>query len=107
MLLTDPTAYARRLTSDSLPNPRPAIAALTAPAASLKVCLLTPAKHSYPIVFQEIDFQEIQLQVPPIGSGAFGVVSQAQWRGVDVAVKQMLAPEIDLEEFRREALTWY
>lgn len=55
---------------------------------------------------KEIEFNEIQLTNPPIGSGAFGVVSRGQWRGVDVAVKQVLAAEIDLEEFRREALTW-
>ena len=89
VLITDPAAYLRRFAQEPS-SARSAVLAATSNGASVK----------------EIDFAEIQLVQPPIGSGAFGVVSRGQWRGVDVAVKQVLAAEIDLDEFRREALTW-
>jgi serine/threonine protein kinase len=42
---------------------------------------------------------------PPIGYGAFGVVSRATWRGACVAVKKLLVVlnDTQLEQFLQEA----
>jgi hypothetical protein len=39
-----------------------------------------------------------------LGEGAFGVVYQAKWRGIDVAVKMLkdLEDEEALEDFKKE-----
>jgi PAS domain S-box-containing protein len=56
---------------------------------------------------REIDYSEIVFDSDkPLGKGAFGVVFKAQWRGVSVAVKQLLQFVDDevLEQIRGECM---
>ncbi|BFU19183.1 protein kinase domain containing protein [Entamoeba histolytica HM-1:IMSS-B] len=46
----------------------------------------------------KLDYEEIHLHHPPIGSGTFGIVYRAEWRGVDVAVKVMKTDLFDLND---------
>ncbi|KAL7716442.1 Serine-threonine protein kinase [Entamoeba marina] len=46
----------------------------------------------------KIDYEEVNLIHPPIGSGTFGIVYRADWRGVDVAVKVMKTDLVDMKD---------
>ncbi|KAL7720151.1 Serine-threonine protein kinase [Entamoeba marina] len=46
----------------------------------------------------KIDYEEVNLIHPPIGSGTFGIVYRADWRKVDVAVKVMKTDLVDMNE---------
>eukprot|EP01087_Luapelamoeba_hula_P017866 TRINITY_DN5673_c0_g1_i2.p1 TRINITY_DN5673_c0_g1~~TRINITY_DN5673_c0_g1_i2.p1 ORF type:complete len:438 (-),score=66.24 TRINITY_DN5673_c0_g1_i2:93-1406(-) len=58
-----------------------------------------------PESLKRIPFEELTLEQPPIGSGAFGIVYRGTWRGAQVAVKQLLVilEDRQLEEFVQEA----
>ncbi|ELP93074.1 serine-threonine protein kinase, putative [Entamoeba invadens IP1] len=45
-----------------------------------------------------LDLDEINLIRPPIGAGTFGTVFRAEWRGVDVAVKQMKTDLVNISD---------
>jgi proprotein convertase subtilisin/kexin type 5 len=55
-----------------------------------------------------VDYDEIKVE-SRIGEGSFGVVFKANFRGAQVALKQMRSPlfqnitQHDIEEFRKEA----
>ncbi|KAL7717821.1 Serine-threonine protein kinase [Entamoeba marina] len=38
-------------------------------------------------VSNKLDYEEVQIEQPPIGSGTFGIVYKATWRKVEIAVK--------------------
>ncbi|BFU24266.1 protein kinase domain containing protein [Entamoeba histolytica HM-3:IMSS] len=46
----------------------------------------------------KLDYEEINLFHPPIGSGTFGIVYRAEWRMVDVAVKVLKTDLVDLND---------
>ncbi|EDR29365.1 serine-threonine protein kinase, putative [Entamoeba dispar SAW760] len=46
----------------------------------------------------KLDYEEINLFHPPIGSGTFGIVYRAEWRKVDVAVKVLKTDLVDLND---------
>ncbi|KAL6053079.1 Nucleolar protein with MIF4G domain 1 [Balamuthia mandrillaris] len=55
--------------------------------------------------YRAIPFEDLTLEEPPIGFGAFGVVYRASWRGAHVAVKKLLVVlnEEQYQQFLREA----
>ncbi|KAL6062011.1 Nucleolar protein with MIF4G domain 1 [Balamuthia mandrillaris] len=55
--------------------------------------------------YRAIPFDDLTLEEPPIGFGAFGVVYRASWRGAHVAVKKLLVVlnEEQYQQFLREA----
>jgi len=51
----------------------------------------------------EIKYSDLEIQMPPIGSGAYGVVNKATYRGKLVAVKSLFTRSDPLD-FQREVL---
>ncbi|KAH3758266.1 LRR-GTPase of the ROCO family [Pelomyxa schiedti] len=52
-----------------------------------------------------LDYDELEVKLPPIGDGGYGVVYKGTWRGTDVAVKVLKYQDLDdvsLAEFKRE-----
>ncbi|XP_030850466.1 mitogen-activated protein kinase kinase kinase 7 isoform X3 [Strongylocentrotus purpuratus] len=59
--------------------------------------LVTQMSFKEEVEFNDIDFEKV------VGKGAFGVVSKASWRGMNVAVK-MIESEEEIKAFRVEVM---